>query len=420
MVNNPNNKLPAKFFSQARGAVLDALPPDSLAIVSASLPLSASQHLINKWQQNADFFYLTGIEQQDCSLLLVNSPYSNQEVILFMPEVDELKETWEGKTLRPAQAEKISAITEVKTNGKLLATLERLLPKITNFYIQGSQSSFSAGLSPYELMIKSAIERYPQLRPASLSQILARLRWQKQPEEIALIKQAIAITSASLKKIAPKINPGLHEYQLEAMLDYEYKNAGCKHQAFLPVIGSGKNSTVLHHHAGGKRLTADSAVLIDTGAKWGNYAADITRVFPVSKKFSSRAEDIYEINLAIQQAIINNLAAGQTLREIGKLAQAIQTDLFIKNKLAKNRDQAKLLIKHSIGHSLGLDVHDPTAPDWSLTKGCVITIEPGIYLPEENIGVRIEDDILFDQKQIVNLSADLPKKTSDIYQLVSN
>ncbi|MBL0691306.1 MAG: aminopeptidase P N-terminal domain-containing protein [SAR324 cluster bacterium] len=408
---NRETLLGKKFHLKKRKALWDAMKPDSLALIcSAEIPADPYARVKHRnWPQNSEFYYLTGISQPKCSLLLIKSKSYDRLEILFIPAIDKHFIRWEGAMLKTTDASNLSGIEDIQYNHNLDTTLNNLLPKLTHFYIATTASTMDQGKSAYELKIADIKKYFWGLKMMKIGDILDKLRWVKEDCEIDNIKKAIAITAKGIKRVAKRIAAGIYEHQLVADLTYEYLNAGCLGHAFYPIVGAGINSTVLHYASAADKLVENDVLLIDTGAEWGGYAADVTRVFPVGKNFTNQAADIYALNLTIQKTILANLKIGQSFAKISQLAQEIQTKLLIENKLIKSPIEAKECTIHNIGHPLGLDVHDPPLFDEPLVPGSVITIEPGLYFPIKKIGVRIEDDILFTAKGIVNLTKDIPK-----------
>ncbi len=254
-----------------------------------------------------------------------------------------------------------------------------------------------------DLMIfRKVAERIPGTAIEDRSETLAKMRSVKSPQEVALIQQAIDITSVGFEAMMQVARPGLGEFEVQEAIEHAYRGQGSRSSAFATIVGSGVNSTVLHYVANDQTLDGGDLVCVDSGAVFGGYAADVTRTVPVSDTFSKPQREIYELVLEAQTAAIEAIRPGVTFAELDDAARNVIAgagygDYFI----------------HSIGHHLGLETHDAT-PDGPLEQGAVVTIEPGIYMPQEKIGVRIEDDVLVTESRSKVLSAKIPKRVADV------
>lgn len=397
------------FHKQKRQQFASQMAPNSIAFFSSAELTPPNFNRKYGWRQNAEFYYLTGIAEPDCHLIMIKTPFFNEEEVLFIPRINPHYEIWEGKMISENEAKHISGNEQLKFTDGLDAFLNSLISKVDNLYIQNTLSPLGYSKTRYGLKIAEIKDKFPYLNFKATSQITDRMRWQKSEIEISKIKTAIDITHQAIKAASSMIKVGNFENQVEASLNHAYLNSGCIMQAFTPIVAAGINSTVLHYGQGLEMLNKDDVLLLDTGAQYGYYCADVTRVFPAGEKFSPQALDIYNMNLEIQQDILKQLKVGQTFRQIAEISEQVQIKTLKKNKIIQHDADAKKYTIHNIGHPMGIEVHDPPNLDWPLLEGSVITIEPGLYFRDKKIGVRIEDDILFTATGTENLTAKIQK-----------
>ena len=315
---------------------------------------AAKEEELVEYYQEKNFFYLTGFDEPDATLVLDATKTPAQDT-LFIPARNPAQEQWTGVRTAPgAEAEKATGLSKVLANSELEKTL--------NAYREAGVPII--GLKEVEAKI-------------------AALRQVKSPFEVAMIEKAIAATMKGIQAAAKTIAPGVMEYEVEAALEFEFRKNGSERPGFPSIVGSGPFSTILHYNANTRKMQANETVVVDVGAEYSGYSADVTRTFPTSGKFSPRQREIYQIVLDAQKAAIAKVKPGVTIREIH--AEAFN---YIRSK-----NYEKYFI-HGTSHHLGLDVHDVGDTTRKLEAGMVITVEPGIYIPDENLGIRIEDDFL--------------------------
>ena len=340
------------------------------------LRAAPDQELV-KYQQEPNFYYLTGFDEPNAILLLDAASDPPQE-FLFLPERKPAEERWTGPKLGPGpEAAKITGFPKVLSTAEFDATLKKASERARAVY----------GLK-------------------EVQDDLAHLRQVKSPTEIALLEKAIQITLKAQEAAARTVAPGVMEYEVEAALEYEFRRNGAERPGFPSIVGSGPLSTILHYDKSERRMQAGDVVVIDIGAQYGGYCADATRTYPVSGKFSSRQREIYQIVLDAQKAAIAKIKPGVRISDLHQAAMG-----YIRSK-----GYEKYFV-HGTSHHIGLEVHDVGDPSRPLEPNMVITIEPGIYIPEEQFGIRIEDDVLVTPNGYRVLSA-LPKEIAEIEALV--
>ena len=378
------------------------------------------------FRQDRDFYYLTGFPQPAAILVLAPAaapPASGAQAkgrareILFLPSRNPVEERWTGPKLHPAHPE-VRAQTGFETvlpAESFSAELTRLLESYSVLYTILPKTNDPDAWS----LERERLERLKKLAPFAevrdAAPEIGRLRQVKSDTEITLIEKATKLSVDAHRKAMKAMRPGMFEYEIASLMQYTFQKGGAERQAYAPIVGSGFNSTVLHYNANGRRMDSGEVVVIDVGAEYGGYAADITRTLPVSGKFTPRQREIYEIVLGAQKAALAAARPGMVLRgrEGRTLHQVAYDYINSRGKDLKGEPLGKYFI-HGLGHHVGLYVHDAGDPSRPLEAGMVITIEPGIYIPEEQIGVRIEDMVLVTKDGARVLSADLPREADDV------
>jgi Xaa-Pro aminopeptidase len=339
------------------------------------LRAAPDQELV-KYQQEQNFYYLTGFDEPNAILLLDAASDPPQEV-LFLPERKPSEERWTGVKLGPGpDAEKLTGFAKV-------------LP-----------------LTDFDAVLKKASEHARVYGLKDVERDIADLRQVKSGTEIALIEKAVQITLKAQQAAARTVAPSVMEYEVEAALEYEFRRNGAEGPGFPSIVGSGPFSTILHYDKSERRMQAGDVVVVDIGAQYGGYSADVTRTYPVSGKFSARQREIYQIVLDAQKAAIAKIKPGVRISDIHQAAM----------NYIRSKGYEKYFI-HGTSHHIGLEVHDVGDTSRPLEPNMVITVEPGIYIPEEQLGVRIEDDVLVTTDGSRVLST-FPKEPAEIEALV--
>jgi len=366
--------------------------------------------------QDENFYYLSGYDEPDAALLLIpdlpdgKKPEGAAE-ILYLPPRDPRRAKWEGATLGPddpGAAEK-TGFQSVKPYATLRGDLESLAKIFPNFYTplaMGPENGYPH-LATANAWLRDTL---PNSRVEDITPALTAMRMVKSPGELALVQKAIDASVDAQLAAMKMMRPGLWEYQVAARMKEIHEFAGCSREAYAPIVGTGFNSTVLHYDSLDKEIKDGDIVVLDVGGEYGGYAADITRTIPANGKFTSRQREIYEIVLGAQNAALAATKAGVPPRELDKIAREY---INTHGKDLHGNSLGQYFI-HGLGHGLGLDVHDPTDYTRPLQAGMVITNEPGIYIPEENLGVRIEDDVLVTKDGYELLTKRLPRDPGEV------
>ena len=355
----------------------------------------------NDFRQNDDFYYLTGLETPQALLVLARAPGRPDETVLFLPPRDAGEERWTGLRLGPGpEAARLSGIPAVYSMALMDSVVGALLQRATGPLFLALRT----GQPPAQL------ETWGR-PPRSLIPTLDSLRVVKDAAELARLRRAIVITAEAQREAMRAARPGMHEYQLEAVVEFTFRRLGADRVGFPSIIGSGPNTTTLHYDVNRRQTADDDLVVSDVGAEYGQYTADVTRTFPVNGRFTPRQRAIYELVLGAQQAALDAIRPGVTVRELDAVARGYLVEHG--GTLCGARNCGDYFV-HGLSHWLGMRVHDVGDYRMPLQPGMVLTVEPGVYLPEENLGVRIEDDVVVTATGYELLSAGAPRTPDQI------
>jgi Xaa-Pro aminopeptidase len=384
-------------YAQRREAVLQALEGAGAIVLAGHESSSPSR--VDRWKTDRLFWYLTGLDYEAGAAVLFDSAAEDPErrITLFLRPRDPEMERWDGsrEPLGLGLKQK-TGFTSVARTPSLPARLSDAARRTKRLACLHPFASYDAPVSPDLDVFRKVSKRVPGVAIEDRTGVLPSMRAVKSPAELALIEWAIAASAAGYKAALPFMRPGITEAQIAETLTAAFREHGAE-PAFAPIVGSGPNSTVLHYAANDQVVEDGQLVVIDHGAAYGGYASDVTRTLPVSGAFTPEQRDVYEVVLEANLAGIEAARPGATITEVHDAARAViaragYEDYFI----------------HGIGHQLGIEVHDVT-PDGPLVPGMVLTIEPGVYLPHRQLGVRIEDDILMTEDGSANLTGVIPK-----------
>jgi Xaa-Pro aminopeptidase len=418
-------------FVQNRQRFSKQLKPNSVAVFNSSDFMPTSADGTHPFIQQTDLFYLSGIEQEETVLVIcADTPEEKQKEILFIKETNEQIATWEGQKHSKAAAQDISGIKTVHWTSELDGILRPLIVQSENIYLNTNEHLRAAVTVETRDMrfIKWCRQVFPLHHYERVAPIMHDLRAVKSPLEIELIKEACAITEKAFRRLLGFIRPGVWEYEVEAEIVHEFMRNRSRGPAFETIVASGTDSCTLHYVKNDKQCKKGDLVLIDFGAEYANYAADVTRTVPVNGKFSKRQKEVYNAVLKIQKAATQMLKPGNALeayqKEVVKLMEAELIRLgVLKNADVEKQPEDSPLYKkffpHGTSHHLGLDVHDYGDKYRKFEPGMVFTCEPGIYIRDESIGIRIENDILITKKGPVDLTETIPREVEEIEDLMN-
>jgi Xaa-Pro aminopeptidase len=369
---------------------------------------------ISKFLQNNNYLYLTGLYDTPEAIYVCHKNHEKIQEALFIQRNIPEEIVWDGAKLYPEEAEKMSGINNIKYIDEFDKAILLALNTLSKVYINTGFQKLDRPLNKASSFVQKIRDRVLHLTFAEANQLMKPLRQIKDELEIAYMSKAIEITGIGLNSIFQNAKAGMFEYELEAMIQYEMKRRGIDCFSFAPIIAAGINATTLHYKQNNTVIPENALVLCDVGALYNNYSADITRTFPVGKTFSPRQRDVYNEVLNVQKTIISMVKPGVGLQELNQKTGELIGEACVRLGLIDNPSDFRKYYMHNVGHHLGMDTHDLGARDSVLEKGMVITIEPGIYIPDEHIGVRIEDDILVTEDSYKNLSFMIPKEIKEL------
>tara|TARA_B100000767_G_scaffold91622_1_gene88042 strand:+ start:637 stop:1872 length:1236 start_codon:yes stop_codon:yes gene_type:complete len=411
---------------------MDQMKGNCMAIFNSNdiYPVSADSEL--PFAQHRDMFHLAGIDQEETILILYpSSKDSKTREILFIRRSDEHTKIWEGEKLSKDLASKLSGIESIHFVEDFKNILHLITSKVDTFYI--NKNEHYRANSPVETredrFISWLLKKYPAHNVAKSNPILQRLRSIKHIDEIDQIRKACQVTKKGFNRVLKFIKPDVWEYQIEAEFIHEFINNSSKGFAYSPIIASGQDNNVLHYVKNNKQCKDGELILMDVGAEYGNYSSDMTRTIPVSGHFSKRQKEIYNTVLRVKNEATKLLTVGNNWKnfhdQVGEIMTKELLDINlldkadIKNQTKKNPAYKKYFM-HGTSHHLGLDTHDYGLLDDLFQENMVFTVEPGIYIPEEGFGVRLEDDVVIQTKgEPINLMEDIPIETDHIEELMN-
>lgn len=410
---------------------MESLVPQSVAVFNANDIMPGNADGTLKFKQNSDLFYLTGVDQEETILLLAPDARDEEHrEVLFLRETNETIAIWEGEKLTVEEARKVTGIQTVYWLRDFDRVFNSLATQSAHIYLNTNEHGrANMQVETRDIrFIKRCKRQFPLHKYRRSAPIMQRLRAVKSKFEILLLQEACDITEKGFRRLLKTVRPGVWEYELEADLIHEFIRNRSQGFAYEPIIASGKNSCVLHYIDNNKQCRKGDVLLLDIGAEYANYDADLSRTIPVSGKYSKRQREVYDAVLSVQKAAINMLRPGTMLKdyhhEVGLLMEAelVKLKLISKQDISKQDPKHpayKKYFMHGTSHFLGLDTHDVGDWDLPMEDGNVFTCEPGIYIPEEGIGIRIEDDILVTRKGPVNLMKNIPKEAEEIEELMN-
>jgi Xaa-Pro aminopeptidase len=424
-------KIDTRLFVKNRQRFSKQLRPNSVAVLNSNDFMPTNADGIHPFIQQTDLFYLSGVDQEETVLVICpDAPEKKQKEILFIKETNEQIATWEGQKLSKEEAQDISGIKTVRWISELDGILRPLIIQSKNIYLNTNEHLRAAVTVETRDMrfLAWCRKAFPLHHYERLAPIMHDLRAVKSPLEIELIKAACSITAKAFRRLLGFIRPGVWEYEVEAEIVHEFIRNRSRGPAYETIVASGADACTLHYVKNDKQCQKGDLVLIDFGAEYANYAADVTRTVPVKGTFSKRQKEIYNAVLKIQKAAIQMLKPGNCLEAyqeaVVKLMEAelIRLGVLKKADIKKQPEDLPLYKKffpHGTSHHLGLDVHDYGDKYRKFEPGMVFTCEPGIYIQEEAIGVRIENDILITPKGPVDLTEAIPREAEEIEELMN-
>lgn len=418
-------------FIRNRQRLVNRLNPGSLAVFNSNDIMPTSADGVRSFIQNTDIFFMSGIDQEE-SILVICPDARNEKhrEILFLRETSEKIATWEGPKYTKEEASRLSGIETVLWTSEFESVFRSLACEVEHIYLNTNEH-LRADVSVQtrdDRFIKWCQSAFPLHKYERLAPIMRHLRAVKSSIEVDLIRQACAITEKTFRRLLGFIRPGVWEFEIEAEIFHEFLRNRSRGPAYEPIVASGPNTCILHYVKNDRQCRNSELVLMDFGAEYANYASDLSRTVPVDGRFTPRQRAVYDAVLRVQRGAIGLLRPGNTLKEyhkaVGRLMEKELIDLRLLNpEEVKNQDPETPLYKkfymHGASHHMGLDVHDVADLHREFTPGMVFTCEPGLYIKEEGIGVRIENDILVTEGAPVDLMASIPVEAEEIEALMN-
>jgi Xaa-Pro aminopeptidase len=408
-------RLNSEIFIQNRKRFTEKMKPGSIAIFTSHYEYMWNGDAAHPFKQNADLFWLSGIDQEDSYLVLFpDCPVNEYKEALFLKETNEKIAVWDGHKLTEDEAFEISGIKQVFWNSNFPEKIRNIINMAERIYLSVNENDRFAYSSPYKALdfARQIKNEYPLHQFERAAPILQRLRAVKSELELEVMRNAVQISKKGFERIMKFVKPGVGEHQIEAELIHEFLTNRANGHSFAPIVASGASACVLHYVENNKICKDGDLLLVDCGVDYANYASDMTRVFPVNGKFTDRQKQVYNAVLRVMRAAQKLLKPGVMLMEyhkqVGHLMEKELVDLgLISMEDIKNQDAAwpayKKYFMHGTSHFLGIDVHDVGMRYEPMQTGMTFSCEPGIYIPEEGIGIRIENEILMTESGSMDL-----------------
>lgn len=422
--------LSKELFIGNRNRLINQLPDNAMAIIYANDQMPRNGDQYHPYRQNSDLFFLSGIDQEKSVLILFpGCPNPKYREVLFLIETNSQIALWEGHKYTKNEADNLSGIPTIFWLDQLEVVLREMMSYAQVVYLnQNEYFKFTPEVDSRQDRYAALLrEKFPLHRYERLAPLLIELRLIKQPAEIDAIQTAISITRDAFLRVLKFVEPGVREYEVEAEITHEFIRKGCFGHAYAPIVASGPHATCLHYVDNDGVCNDGDMILFDFGAEYANYAADLSRTIPVNGRFTPRQRACYQSVLNVLNKAMPLMVVGSAIDEFNHKVNVlwqhehIALGLYSKADLDAQEDEFALCKKfypHGTSHFMGLDVHDVGSRTAKFEPGMVLTCEPGIYIQEEGIGIRLENDVLITDGGPVNLMADIPIDPDEIEKLM--
>ncbi|KQS31392.1 aminopeptidase P family protein [Dyadobacter sp. Leaf189] len=426
------DRIDKALFIENRRRLTQLMKPKSLAILNSNDIMPTNADGTMGFKQNADLFYLTGADQEETMLLIFpDHPDPKFREVLFLRETNELIAVWEGEKLTKAQAKEVTGIQSIFWTHQFETVFGNIVFEAENVYLNTNEHTRndSQVQSRDGRFVRDFRERYPLHTLLRIAPLMHQLRATKHPIEVELLQKACAITRSGFERVLKFVKPGVHEFEIEAELVHEFIRNRSKGFSYQPIIASGANACVLHYIQNDQPCKDGDIILLDVAAEYANYGADLSRSIPVNGRFTKRQRDVYDAVLLVFKAAKGMLVSGNIWdeyhREVGKVMESELIGLGLLSKEAIEKQDPdwpayKKYFPHGTSHFLGLDIHDVGNKYRRFEPGMVLTCEPGIYIREEGLGIRLENDILITETGNIDLMADIPLEAEEIEELMNS
>ena len=404
-----------------RAAVLEKMGAHSLMVLYSGESVPASMDEGYPFEANHHFFYLTGLRRENMALVLSTSA-AEPKTVLFIEEPVPTMERWTGRRVTKEEAASVSGIDDVRYIDSLPGAISRFMTRewVESAWFDCYRDAMGDVDSYNMRKAKAFAAAYPAVTLKNAHPLLATMRMRKDESELATMQEAIDLTGRALHHVLTRLAPGQMEYQAQAEFEYAIRYGGAEGTAFATIAGSGLNGCMLHYDTNHCRMEDGKLLLMDLGAKVRGYCADITRTYPVNGRYTPRQKEIYDIVLAANRAVAQAARPGVTLAQLNEICKQTLAGGLIRIGKIESAEEIGRYYMHGVSHHLGIDTHDATGPDaLALAPGMVITDEPGLYIDEEEIGIRIEDDLLITQDGCTVLSEAIPRTTEEIEAIMA-
>ncbi|NIJ43950.1 Xaa-Pro aminopeptidase [Wenyingzhuangia heitensis] len=421
-----------QLFIENRKRFTEKMEPNSIAFFNANDIFVTGADSTLPFHQHRDLFYLSGVDQEESVLVLFpNAINPNHKEILFVKETSELIAIWEGEKLSKQQATHVSGIATVYWLDEMETVLKELIPTAKNIYINENHHKRAPRYmqTREDRFIATLKNDYPRHNYLSSFDILFQLRGIKSDIEIALIQHACNITQKGFQRVLNFVKPNVWEYEIEAELMHEFLRNRSKGFAYTPIVASGYSACVLHYIENNKQCKSGDLILMDVAAEYANYSSDLTRTIPANGRFTDRQKAVYQAVLNVKNQATKIIREGLQWKdyntEVGELMTAELITLKLLNKVdlqnqTKEKPAYKKYFMHGTSHHLGLDTHDYGNFENEMKTNMVLTVEPGIYIPKEKLGIRLEDDIVVQKNgDPINLMANIPIEVEEIEEIMN-
>ncbi len=426
------DRIDKQLYIKNRASFKQLMEPNSLAVFNSNdiFPISADSTM--PFQQHRDILFLSGVDQEES--ILVIFPDSKNEAhkeVLFLKETSDLIAVWEGEKLNKEQAFEVSGIKTVYWLNQFPVMFKQMMADASNVYINTNEHlrANTEVETREDRFIKQLKSDYPAHQVRKSAPIMHRIRSIKDAIEIELLQKACKITEAGVRRLLSCIKPGVWEYEIEAELAHEFLRNRSKGFAYTPIIASGKNACVLHYIENNQQCKDGDVILLDVGAEYANYASDLTRCIPVNGRFTARQKEVYNAVLHVKKSAEKLLVPGTIMaeyqKEVGRIMEGQLLNLGLISQLDITNQNPewpayKKYFMHGTSHFMGLDTHDVGLWNEPIKAGMVLTCEPGIYIPEEGLGIRLEDDLVVQESGApFNLMKDIPLEAEEIETLMN-
>lgn len=405
-------------YNRRRQTVFDRMADNSIAVLYSGIEhhVSADEYDLFTAHANRNFFYLTGLRRDKMALVL-DKAAAEPKTTLFIEEADPAMERWYGRKVTVDEAKELSGIDNVRFIDELDGALDMIMTRedVYTAYFDTYRHQ-KEDLPDYNVVKANEFKTaYPGVSIRNLFPFVAEQRMQKDEDEIALIKEAVKLTDTALKNVLANLKPGMFEYEAQADFEYSIRRNGAEWTAFPTIAGSGMNGTMLHYDTNQDMMEDGSLLLMDLGARLQGYNSDITRTYPVNGKYTERQRQVYDIVLEANRTVLKEAKPGMTTVDLNNICKKVLAAGCIKLGLIEKEEEISRYYMHGVSHHLGIDVHDVTVDsNKKLRPGAIISDEPGLYIDEWEIGIRIEDDLLITEDGAVCLSEEIMRDADEI------